>query len=302
MDEVINGIILCPLIIFTKLLGIILLISILLFFNFSITFSLIIFVSSVYFLILITIKKKTDDASFVFFNSNIKSLKFANETLNLFKEIYFRKSKNFFLDRFENQTKKVLKAKNFIRLAPKISRYGLEIIAISSTLIISIFLIHKFGTLNKYLPLLSFFVLASYKIFPNLNEIFGNIIQFKSQQESFKNLHFDLIKKTDKVLHENTPFENTKKLKSSIELKNINFKYNNKIILNNINLKIKNNSKTVLIGKTGSGKSTLADIISGYLIPTSGIVEFDSLDINNDRKINLAKINWTCFTNCSDFK
>lgn len=285
VDEVINGIVLCPLVIFTKLLGIMLLIIILLYFNFSITFSLIVFVSFTYFLILAIVKKRTDNASFVFFNSNIKTLQFANEALKLFKEIYFNKSKKFFLERFEIQTEKVLKAKNFIRLAPKVSRYGLEIIAISSALIISLFLIYKFGTLNEYLPLLSFFVLASYKIFPNLNEIFGNIIQFKSQQESFKNLHYDLIKELKKKDLENKSNDKQIILKNSICLKNINFQYDNKKILNDINLKIKKNSKTILIGKTGSGKSTLADIIAGYLMPTSGVVEFDNININKDTKL-----------------
>lgn len=262
-----------------------LLIIILLYFNFSITFSLIVFVSFTYFLILAIVKKRTDNASFVFFNSNIKTLQFANEALKLFKEIYFNKSKKFFLERFEIQTEKVLKAKNFIRLAPKVSRYGLEIIAISSALIISLFLIYKFGTLNEYLPLLSFFVLASYKIFPNLNEIFGNIIQFKSQQESFKNLHYDLIKELKKKDLENKSNDKQIILKNSICLKNINFQYDNKKILNDINLKIKKNSKTILIGKTGSGKSTLADIIAGYLMPTSGVVEFDNININKDTKL-----------------
>lgn len=285
VDEVINGIVLCPLVIFTKLLGIMLLIIILLYFNFSITFSLIVFVSFTYFLILAIVKKRTDNASFVFFNSNIKTLQFANEALKLFKEIYFNKSKKFFLERFEIQTEKVLKAKNFIRLAPKVSRYGLEIIAISSALIISLFLIYKFGTLNEYLPLLSFFVLASYKIFPNLNEIFGNIIQFKSQQESFKNLHYDLIKELKKKDLENKSNDKQIILKNSICLKNINFQYDDKKILNDINLKIKKNSKTILIGKTGSGKSTLADIIAGYLMPTSGVVEFDNININKDTKL-----------------
>ncbi len=285
VDEVINGIVLCPLVIFTKLLGIMLLIIILLYFNFSITFSLIVFVSFTYFLILAIVKKRTDNASLVFFNSNIKTLQFANEALKLFKEIYFNKSKKFFLERFEIQTEKVLKAKNFIRLAPKVSRYGLEIIAISSALIISLFLIYKFGTLNEYLPLLSFFVLASYKIFPNLNEIFGNIIQFKSQQESFKNLHYDLIKELKKKDLENKSNDKQIILKNSICLKNINFQYDNKKILNDINLKIKKNSKTILIGKTGSGKSTLADIIAGYLMPTSGVVEFDNININKDTKL-----------------
>jgi len=283
VDEVINGVILCPLVIFTRTLSILFLIIILFYFNFLITFFILFFVALIYFFILVKIKKKTDSTSYVFYNSNIKSLQFANEALKLFKEVYFKLEKKFFLKRFKNQTDEVLKAKNFIRLAPKISRYGLEITAISSALILSILLIYYYGTLNKYLPLLSFFVLASYKIFPNINEIFGNIIQYKSQKESFINLHKDISKNIIIDLEKNKDIYREKKhLKKSIFISEVTFKYNEKIILDNISMDINKNNKIIIVGKTGSGKSTLSDIISGHLKPTKGKILFDDEDINAD--------------------
>ena len=66
----------------------------------------------------------------------------------------------------------------------------------------------------------------------------------------------------------------------NIELKNLNYSYNNeKIVLDSINLKIKKGEIIGIIGKTGSGKSTLADIIMGLLEPNNGIIEIDGRDI-----------------------
>jgi zinc transport system ATP-binding protein len=55
-----------------------------------------------------------------------------------------------------------------------------------------------------------------------------------------------------------------------ITIKNLTFKYNNEVILDNINLEIKKNDYIALIGPNGGGKTTLIKLILGLLKPTSG--------------------------------
>jgi len=55
-----------------------------------------------------------------------------------------------------------------------------------------------------------------------------------------------------------------------ITIKNLTFKYNNEIILDNINLKIHKNDYLALIGPNGGGKTTLIKLILGLLKPTDG--------------------------------
>ena len=59
-----------------------------------------------------------------------------------------------------------------------------------------------------------------------------------------------------------------------IDFKNVSFKHekSSKIIMNNINLTINRGETIGIQGTTGSGKSTFADLLSGLLIPTSGII------------------------------
>lgn len=51
-------------------------------------------------------------------------------------------------------------------------------------------------------------------------------------------------------------------------------------VVNNINLKIKKDSFTSIIGKSGSGKSTLLKLLAGILIPDNGKIIINSKDIN----------------------
>ena len=50
-------------------------------------------------------------------------------------------------------------------------------------------------------------------------------------------------------------------MKTALELINVTQKYQNKILLHNINLKIKYHNFTVLFGESGSGKTTLIKTI-----------------------------------------
>lgn len=79
-----------------------------------------------------------------------------------------------------------------------------------------------------------------------------------------------------------------------IELKNISYEINGKLILDNINLKIYDRF-VAITGPNGSGKSTLAKIIMGILTPTAGSIIFNGEDITNlsvneraDRGISFA--------------
>lgn len=60
-----------------------------------------------------------------------------------------------------------------------------------------------------------------------------------------------------------------------IDIKNLNFKYENNVIFENFNLKIKKNKITSIIGPNGSGKSTLVKIILG-LLDYSGSIKIDN--------------------------
>lgn len=66
-----------------------------------------------------------------------------------------------------------------------------------------------------------------------------------------------------------------------IEVKNINFKYNQKQIFKDFNLEIKESTFTTIIGLNGSGKSTLIKIILGML-DFEGNIKIDNKSLNKE--------------------
>jgi len=65
-----------------------------------------------------------------------------------------------------------------------------------------------------------------------------------------------------------------------IELINISYSYNDKIVLKDMNLKIDKGERVVLLGSNGCGKTTLFKIIDGLLFPKEGKYFFNNLLID----------------------
>ena len=67
--------------------------------------------------------------------------------------------------------------------------------------------------------------------------------------------------------------------KNLIEVKNLTFKRGERVIYDNLNLKIQQGKITAIMGPSGIGKTTLLKLIGGQLHPEQGEILFDGQDI-----------------------
>jgi ATP-binding cassette, subfamily B, bacterial len=89
------------------------------------------------------------------------------------------------------------------------------------------------------------------------------------------------------VLNEPSPPE-TGTIKSDIageiQLKDLSLSYGEKPVLKKISFSVKAGSKTAIIGPTAAGKSQLLSLIANLILPDSGTIEFDGIDIKKYSK------------------
>ena len=80
---------------------------------------------------------------------------------------------------------------------------------------------------------------------------------------------------------------------SLIKLRNISLKFDNKPILNNFNLEIKEGEKILIVGKSGSGKSTILKLLLGFTKIPTGEYLYNEKKVKNYSKIrnNYAFVN-----------
>lgn len=141
------------------------------------------------------------------------------------------------------------------------------------------------GTLITYNTILLYF------LDPIKNVIDASFI-LNEAKASLKSILDMLIKSTNHGLI-------TKSVKGNICIKNLKLELNNKSILNNINLDIKQGQKIMLTGSSGSGKSTLLKTIMKYYDINRNQIFIDNNDYNDyqaAKGINYISQQETLFT------
>jgi len=90
-----------------------------------------------------------------------------------------------------------------------------------------------------------------------------------------------------------------------IELKNITKKYDGNIIIDSLDLYVKENEFMTLLGPSGCGKTTTLRMIGGFETPTSGEIYFDGMKINDippyQRQINTVFQKYALFPHMNVF-
>jgi phospholipid/cholesterol/gamma-HCH transport system ATP-binding protein len=77
-----------------------------------------------------------------------------------------------------------------------------------------------------------------------------------------------------------------------IKLENLCKSYNDKVVLNNINLEIADGETLAIIGGSGSGKSTLLRLMIGLIKPTSGHIWLEGKDlaVMNEKELDEIRL------------
>ena len=69
--------------------------------------------------------------------------------------------------------------------------------------------------------------------------------------------------------------------KNNIEFKNVSFYYEDKLVLDDINLTIEKGKTVAIVGSSGAGKSTLVDLVPRFHDVTKGELLIDGINIKN---------------------
>jgi subfamily B ATP-binding cassette protein MsbA len=68
---------------------------------------------------------------------------------------------------------------------------------------------------------------------------------------------------------------------SKITIKNINFKYEEDVVLKDFSLEVKKGQTIALVGQSGSGKSTIANLLTRFYDVNDGTISIDSVNIKD---------------------
>jgi ATP-binding cassette, subfamily B, bacterial PglK len=208
-------------------------------------------------------------------------LQYLREGLGAAKDVKLLGREKEFIDRYQVHnlgSAQINKKRSFLIALP---RFWLEILGVTGIASIVLLMISQNRPMESLVPTLGVFAVAAFRIMPSANRLLNATQNVRFLSASFNNLHqeFSLLGEVGALKdYLSLPFEKT------LVLENVSFCYpsTEALVLKQINLSIEQGESVGFIGSTGAGKSTLVDIILGLLVPTSGVVKVDGIDIQSN--------------------
>ena len=274
----------------------------LLFIDIKITFFSLLFFSTIYVLIILSIKKKmTENSRDISKNIELKVNTISSLLLNM-RNIIVDNLQFSFLERFSRYDLKVTKAKislGVISFVPSIIIINLVFVILVGYLLFLVLNEYNFLTdigkivaiaygAQKLNPLINSIYLAISRTggsYHNIKSVMNFINLIKTKSESTV-----LDKRNNKI--SDSSFKDTINFEKTLKLEKIFFRHNKKEkLIENLDLLINKNDKIIILGESGSGKSTLLDILTGLIKPDKGALKLDNIRIEkNNLKAYQKKI------------
>ena len=210
------------------------------------------------------------------------------EGLSSIKEIKIYRKEETFINQFSNHNylqANIFKKHGVLTESPRLL---IEICSVGVLVLILFILSRGEYIEEQVLSTVGIFCASAFRMLPSLNRIINSIQNIRLYRSSIPVLLNELdsnkIEKKDYNKNHKYNLKNT----FSINIENLFFHYNDdkKIILNNLNFKIKKGQCVGIIGESGSGKSTLVDIMLSLFTPSKGDILF------NDQSIFLNSNEW----------
>ena len=103
---------------------------------------------------------------------------------------------------------------------------------------------------------------------------------------------FEFLEETEEVEDKKDAIEvDFNDFNANISFENVNFGYKeNKTIINNFNIDIKEGQKVAIVGKTGAGKTTIVKLLMRFYDVTSGSIKINGIDLRKYKRDSLRSI------------
>ena len=212
-------------------------------------------------------------------SSNEINLTIINTYKN-FTQIILRKLKKKFLDLTFYYVNKFSYSRLIVSFVKSNTKQFFEIsILFFVVIIFGFFNFFNIYSTDEIISLFIIFIVAAYRILPQINNLVSSIIRIKNFQYPFNIIDKQITYFNDKYKKITFTNEIIKEFnfKKTLKLKDIYFSYekNEPNILNKLNLTIHKGETLGLIGKSGSGKTTIIRILLGLIKPNKGELLID---------------------------
>jgi len=287
----------------SRLLTIVLLLSIILVVETKIALSIAVILGATYLLIFVLLKKFRTNLSVALKEHWRGVFHHIGQFFSGIKPIRVNGVAPEFLRRIEYHSREQSRLQAWQPVIANGPRYLVEPVVASLMILIILQSIVRGHDTAGLLPGLGLVAMAGYRLLPAVQMLYSQLSNIQTIRYTLEEVYDEFrtaeeegeetgnaAKATSIATNKTGNSESTVSVQfqSEIELKDISFIYQNseQAVLKNLSLTIPKNTSVAFIGETGSGKSTLIDLILGLHRPNSGQLLIDGQPLDSEEKIN----------------
>jgi ATP-binding cassette, subfamily B, bacterial PglK len=207
-----------------------------------------------------------------------------NESFAAIKEVTLAQACDFFVERFAEQCRSFSRAARNTQAISQSPRYVLECITVSCLVGVALYLRSRTDSAAPWMAQLSFVGFAAYRLLPALQQAFSAIVKIRADRAAFAGIRADLARTQPSGWSPRSAAPDPGwrgRPRREIRLCEVSFRHEptRPPALERVSLTIPAGAIVGFVGPNGSGKTTLLDLVSGLLVPQSGYIEIDGIQL-----------------------
>ena len=199
------------------------------------------------------------------------------------KEIKVMNKEEYFVHNYDMESKKYADLHRKQMFAAAVPKPVMESVCICGLLVVMAVRIYAGGDMQAFVPVLSVFAIAAFRMLPSINRLSGSYSAIMYGKSAVEGVYADVtemnLRREDILNKEQDPYEF--KLDTDIAVTGMEFAYpeSDGNVINGASFTIPRLQSTALIGPSGAGKTTLADLILGVIEPQKGQILADGVNV-----------------------
>jgi ATP-binding cassette, subfamily B, bacterial PglK len=210
----------------------------------------------------------------------IEQVKILRESFGAIRDLILNGTQRFFFETYSrvDRPMRQRQAQNqFLGLYP---RYAVEAISMVAIVALAFVLVNRPGGSSEVVPILGILALAAQRLLPTAQLIYSAWTDIRAKSHA--------VRAVLEVLSQPLPHARGEQLlpsgfDSDVTFDRVAFCYSGEgpPVIRDLSFKIEKGERIGIIGSTGSGKSTTLDLLMGLLVPTSGRICIDGIDLHD---------------------
>lgn len=280
---VINGIFIPGAYLIIKVISVVIIVIALMIFNIRATVTILLVFGIAYLFIFLIFNRACTLVGKKRGEANESRFKVVAETFGSIKEAILYHKQEFFLNAFNIPSEVFVKAQCTERVVGLIPRYVLELLAFGGALMFVLIQLREGKSASFFVPSMIVYVLAGYRLLPDLQQIYAHATKINFNSASLFNLSREL-RDAQGVRQVSMTDLKPVVFQRNVAMVDIEYGFEGARdkVLRKLKLDISAGEKIGLIGETGCGKSTTVNLLSCLLRPSSGAILVDGQELTDE--------------------